>query len=143
MLSRRRAGVLLHISSLPNEYGIGSLGKEAFNFIDFLRDSGMSYWQFLPLNAVYADPSPYASISSTGYNIYLISLERLIDYGLLKKDEIEILKNDGNVDFETLFPLKRKVLKEKKKSQQRKEIILKTFCRVFSMEANTNPQESI
>lgn len=110
MLSRRRAGVLLHISSLSNDSCIGSIGKEAYEFIDFLKDSGMSYWQILPLNAVYHDPSPYASISSTGFNYFLISLDKLVDYGLLDENKSYVTEDPSKVDYEKIFPYMRTML---------------------------------
>lgn len=113
MLNERKAGVLMHISSLQNNEMIGSIGKEAFEFIDFLKNSGMSYWQFLPLNAIFSDPSPYLSISSTGCNMYLISLEKLVDYGLLKNIPINPFKNSKiSVDYDNLFLYKKKLLKD-------------------------------
>lgn len=111
MYNRRKSGVLLHISSLPNDYGIGSLGKEAFEFIDFLSRSGMSYWQVLPLNAVFSDPSPYFSISSTANNIFLISLEELANDGLLDNEQLLKLQDSTTrIDYEKVLPYKRALL---------------------------------
>lgn len=112
MLSRRRGGVLLHISSLSNDSNIGTIGKEAYEFIDFLKDSGMSYWQILPLNAIYTDPSPYASISSVASNIYLISLDKLSEYGLLPKEIVTIFDKSNKVNYEKVLPYKRTMLKK-------------------------------
>lgn len=111
MYNRRKSGVLLHISSLPNDYGIGSLGKEAFEFIDFLSNSGMSYWQVLPLNAVFSDPSPYFSISSTANNLFLISLEELVEEKLLDKEQLlKIQDSDTKINYEKVLPYKKSLL---------------------------------
>lgn len=111
MYNRRKSGILLHVSSLPNDYAIGSLGKEAFDFIDFLYESGMSYWQVLPLNAVFSDPSPYSSISAMATNFYLISIDKLIDYGLLEKSQALIYtESNTKVDYEKAFPFKKLML---------------------------------
>lgn len=112
MLQRRRGGVLLHISSLSNNCNIGSIGYEAYKFIDFLKDSGMSYWQFLPLNAIYRDPSPYASISSKGSNMYLIGIDKLIEYGLLPNEKVTIINKDNRVDYKKAMPYKKLILKK-------------------------------
>ena len=89
MENKRKAGVLLHISSLPSAHGIGTLGKEAYKFVDFLAESKMSYWQILPLNVTSYGDSPYQSPSSTGLNYYFIDLDTLVDKGLLKEEEID------------------------------------------------------
>ena len=60
----RKSGILMHISSLPGPYGIGSMGKHAYEFVDFLCRSGQTYWQVLPLNPTGYGDSPYQSFSS-------------------------------------------------------------------------------
>lgn len=60
----RESGILMHITSLPGPYGIGSPGKAAFHFVDFLADSGQRYWQLLPLNPTSFGDSPYQAVSS-------------------------------------------------------------------------------
>lgn len=84
----RSSGVLLSISSLPSNYGIGTLGKEAMYFIDFLRDSKQTYWQILPINPTSMGDSPYQSFSSYAGNPYFIDLEELINEELLTWDEV-------------------------------------------------------
>jgi malto-oligosyltrehalose synthase len=81
----RSAGVLLSVTSLPSSYGIGDLGKEARQFVDFLVQSGQKYWQLLPLNPVSKDQSfsPYSAVSAIAGNTLLISPELLIEDGLL------------------------------------------------------------
>lgn len=89
----RYAGVLMHISSLPSPYGIGTLGLEAYEFADFLAKSHVRVWQMLPLNVTSYGDSPYQSPSSTGLNYYFIDLPTLRKKGLLSREEYE------NVDF--------------------------------------------
>ena len=88
---KRSSGVLMPMSSLPSPYGIGTMGKSAYQFVDFLRQSGQSYWQLLPLGPTSYGDSPYASFSSFAGNPYYIDLDMLISEGLLKKDEVETI----------------------------------------------------
>ena len=85
----RKSGILLPISSLPGRYGIGSFGEEAYRFADFLAASGQSAWQILPLGPTSYGDSPYSSFSSSAGNPYFIDLDKLIEEGLLDKDEVE------------------------------------------------------
>ncbi len=87
-MSKRRAGVLLHITSLPNSNGKGDLGKEAYNFVNFLADVGIKVWQTLPLGVPHADNSPYQCLSAHAGNPELINLSELYEQGWLKDDEI-------------------------------------------------------
>ena len=86
-MNKRASGVLMHVSSLPGAYGIGCFGKEAKEFIDFLSDTGCTYWQVLPFTPTDAYNSPYASISAFAGNRNFIDLEQLRDEGLLTDDE--------------------------------------------------------
>jgi len=87
----RRSGILLHITSLPSAYGIGDLGPGAYAFADFLQRSRQSCWQGLPLNPT--DPfygnSPYSSVSAFAGNTLLISPDRLLEEGLLSREDLE------------------------------------------------------
>ena len=110
----RSSGVLLHISSLPSPYGIGTMGRAAYRFVDFLKRSGQSYWQILPICPTSYGDSPYQSFSSFAGNPYFIDLDMLCKEGLLKKEEIVAsgLSGDENyVDYEKQynkrFPLLR------------------------------------
>ena len=85
----RSSGVLMHISSLPSPYGIGTMGKEARKFVHFLMKSGQSYWQVLPICPTSYGDSPYQSFSSFAGNPYFIDLDTLCREGLLKKQECE------------------------------------------------------
>jgi 4-alpha-glucanotransferase len=86
-LDRRRAGVLLHPTSLPEPEDQGDFGHAAFRFVDFLADCGFSIWQTLPLGPTHRDGSPYQSLSVHAGNPQLISLDWLRDRGWLKADE--------------------------------------------------------
>ena len=85
---KRSSGILLAVSSLPSPYGIGTLGKAAYEFADFLHDAGQHYWQMLPLGPTSYGDSPYQSFSTFAGNPYFIDLDMLIDDGLLKKSEV-------------------------------------------------------
>src|SRR5690554_6314701 len=84
----RKAGILLHISSLPSNYGIGTFGKEAYNFVDFLESTEQSYWQILPLGPTSYGDSPYQTFSAFAMNPYFIDLDFLVKDKLLKRQEI-------------------------------------------------------
>ncbi len=111
----RTSGILMPIFSLPSPYGIGTFGKAAFDFIDFLKASGQSYWQILPLNPTSFGDSPYQSFSSYAGNPYFIDLDILVKKGLLKQEEIKAVdfgKSYDKVDYEKQYngryPLLRK-----------------------------------
>lgn len=84
----RNFGLLMPVSSLPSGEGIGTLGRKAYEFVDFLYRSGAKIWQVLPLNPTNYGDSPYQSCSSDALNYYFIDLELLVKDGLLKKEEI-------------------------------------------------------
>ena len=89
-LNQRRAGVLLHISSLPSDRNVGDLGTEAYRFVDFLREIGATVWQTLPINMPHADNSPYQALSAFAGNPDFISIETLQSQGLLlRKSDAE------------------------------------------------------
>lgn len=113
-MEERKAGVLLHISSLPSNYGIGTFGVEAYNFVDFLYASKISIWQILPLTLTSFGDSPYQSPSSKGLNPYFIDLDFLNQDGLLAKDDyvnIDWGNNPDRVDYNKIFNNRYKVLK--------------------------------
>lgn len=89
---QRASGVLVHISSLPSEYGIGGFGRETFQFIDMLHRAGFKYWQVLPFGPTDAFYSPYASISAFAGNTNFIDLEQLQQDGLLTDEELTAQK---------------------------------------------------
>ena len=85
----RESGVLMHITSLPSPYGVGTMGKEAYEFVDFLKAAGQRYWQLLPLTPTGYGDSPYQSCSTFAGNHYLIDLDTLTGQGLLEKADYE------------------------------------------------------
>lgn len=112
---KRKAGILLPITSLPSPYGVGTLGKEAFQFIDFLKKAGQSYWQILPIGPTGYGDSPYQSFSTFAGNPYFIDLEDLIQENLLTKEECD--KADFGtdpeyVDYEKLYYVRFSLLKK-------------------------------
>lgn len=111
----RQSGILLHVTSLPSPYGIGSLGKAAYEFVDFLKKAGQSCWQMLPINPTGYGDSPYQALSSFAGNYYLIDLDLLAEEGLLESGEISAEswgENPAKVDFSVMYrqrlPLLRK-----------------------------------
>lgn len=115
MLSNeRRTGILLHITSLPSNYGVGTLGDEAYHFVDWIKMAGFKIWQTLPLVPTNYGDSPYQSVSSTALNYYMIDFDILNKKGLLIKKEysdINFGKNKEKVDFSLLFNHRVEVLK--------------------------------
>lgn len=110
----RESGILMHITSLPGPYGIGTMGKRAYDFVDFLEEAGQSYWQILPLTPTGYGDSPYQSFSACAGNHYLIDLDTLVEEGLLKTEEIEAVNwgsDETLVDFGTMYRERSKVLK--------------------------------
>ena len=111
----RCSGILMHITSLPGPYGVGTMGKHAFAFIDFLAEAGQKYWQILPLNPTGFGDSPYQSCSTFAGNHYLIDLDLLVAEGLLTKaelDEIQWSRSETKVDFGLLYNNRLKVLRK-------------------------------
>lgn len=99
----RRAGILLPIFSLPSNYGIGTLGKQAFKFVDFLVKAEQSYWQVLPVGPTSYGDSPYQSFSSYAGNPYFIDLDLLIKDGLLSRKDVKNLKDSTYINYEYLY----------------------------------------
>ena len=101
----KKAGILLPIISLPSAYGIGCFSKEAYDFLDWLKASGQSYWQILPLGPTGYGDSPYQSFSAFAGNPYLICLETLIEEGFLTKAECDSADfGDGKrIDYGKLY----------------------------------------
>ena len=133
---KRRSGVLLHPTSLPGTYGIGTLGKSAFAFIDWLKSAGQTLWQILPLGPTGYGDSPYASFSTFAGNPLLIDLDLLCEKGWCDKKSIippDYIKKEGNVDFGAVVWWKIPVLKNAAlfflKNAAKEDIALyKSFC---------------
>ena len=112
--SFRRCGVLMPIHSLTSDEGIGTIGKGAYRFIDFLVKSGHSVWQMLPLNVLSYGNSPYQSLSKNALNYYFIDLYALEKEGLLLKSEIksaDLFGENGRVDYGKQFMGKTRLLR--------------------------------
>lgn len=102
----RTAGILLPVSSLPSKYGIGCFGKSAYDFVDWLTEAGQCYWQILPLGPTSYGDSPYQSFSTYAGNPYFISLEELVNQGLLTKEECEAAdfgKDETDIDYKAIY----------------------------------------
>jgi 4-alpha-glucanotransferase len=109
----RTTGVLLHVSSLPSPYGIGTFGKNAYDFIDFLHHSNQSYWQILPLGHTSYGDSPYQTFSAFAYNPYFIDLDFLVKDGLINQDEINLtIYDERYIDFGLLYHQRYIILKK-------------------------------
>ena len=111
---KRASGILMPVSALPGKYGIGSLGKEAYAFADFLKKSGQTYWQILPLGHTGYGDSPYQCVSAYAGNPYLIDLELLAEEGLLEAEELLSAEqvNTGNIDFNKLYQTRYTLLRK-------------------------------
>lgn len=130
----RASGVLLPIFSLPGKYGIGCFSQEAYEFVDFLAESKQKYWQILPVGPTSYGDSPYQSFSTFAGNPYFISLEAIIEEGLLTKSECgEIYWGDliDNVDYKKIYDERYKLLR---KAYQRSVIYLSEEFQRFRAE---------
>ena len=111
----RGAGILLPISSLPSPYGIGTMGRDAYDFVDMLKRAGQKYWQVLPIGPTSFGDSPYQSFSAFAGNPYFIDLDTLIEEGLLKKEEVESYKwadSDDEIDYARIYRQRFEVLRK-------------------------------
>ena len=128
----RGAGILLAVTSLPSPYGIGTMGKEAFRFVDTLSDLRQKYWQVLPIGPTSFGDSPYQSFSAFAGNPYLIDLDILISEGLLKQEEVDGY-NWGNkkddVDYALIYESRFKVLKSAFERFDAQDEAFKKFCK--------------
>ena len=110
----RKSGMLLPIASLPSKYGIGSFSKEAYQFVDTLRESGQKLWQILPLGPTGYGDSPYQSFSTFAGNPYFIDLEQLINEGLITEEECNSYdwgSNSNYIEYEKIYLSRFKILR--------------------------------
>lgn len=110
----RKSGILMHISSLPSPYGIGAMGRQAFQFVDSLEKAGQSLWQLLPLNPTQYGDSPYQACSAYAGNPYFIDLDSLVEEGLLTKEELSAFswgKREDRVDYGLQYQNRNAALK--------------------------------
>ena len=99
----RTSGILMPVFSLPSQYGIGCFSKEAYRFVDFLKESGQKNWQVLPLGQTSYGDSPYQAFSAFAGNPYFIDLEAFVKEGYLDKSDCEDCDwgtNESYVDYE-------------------------------------------
>lgn len=129
----RQGGVLMHLSSLPSPYGIGTMGQAARDFIDFLAAAGQSYWQLLPVCPTGYGDSPYQSFSTFAGNPYFIDLDELVSDGFLTKEELAEIDWESEPDdinygvlYEKRYPILR--LAAKRFLSQGSETQLKDFA---------------
>lgn len=124
----RGSGILMHISSFPTNYGIGTMGSEAYRFVDFLQKSGQKYWQILPIGPTSYGDSPYQSFSTFAGNPYFIDLDKLREEGALKFEEYADLdwgSDREKVDYEKIFKNRFRVLQiaySRDRQRKREEI---------------------
>ena len=132
----RNSGVLLSVTSLPSKYGIGCFDKAAYDFVDWLEKAGQKYWQILPLGSTShagAFDSPYQAYSAFAGNPYFISLDALVEEGVLTAEECESTEfgtDPNRVNYDLLFanrmPLLRKAYE---RSGIHKDAQFQEFCK--------------
>jgi len=123
ILNKRANGVLMHISSLPGNTGIGTMGKNAYAFVDFLKKSKQTYWQILPIGPTSYGDSPYQSFSTFAGNPYFIDLETLADEGLISKSDYESVNwgdDETSVDYGLLYEERNKLFTKVQENFQKK-----------------------
>ena len=120
----RAAGILLSVTSLPSKYGIGCFSKSAYDFVDWLKEAGQTYWQILPICPTSYGDSPYQSFSTFAGNPYFISLEALIEEGVLTEEEcgsMDFGNVEDDIDYEkqywARYPLLRRAYERSNISQ--------------------------
>ncbi|KAG8373306.1 hypothetical protein BUALT_Bualt11G0010300 [Buddleja alternifolia] len=134
--NRRRAGILLHPTSFPGPYGIGDLGSQAFEFLDWLHDAGCSLWQVLPLVPPDGVGSPYSGQDANCGNTLLISLEELVEDGLLEKEELPKPLDMECVNFTAIADIKDSLVTEAAKRLILSEGKLKDQLEEFRKDPN-------
>lgn len=134
MSFQRASGILLHPTCFPSQHGIGDLGKTAYEFVEFLAQSGQTLWQVLPLGPTGYEHSPYImNFSTFAGNPLLISLEQLVEDGLIERGDLYPLpcENLDAIDFDQVIPHKLRFLKqafERFQSSNSQSDLFKQFC---------------
>ena len=130
MKSQRQSGILLHVSSLPSQFGIGDMGPGAYHFVEFLKQARQKIWQILPLNPTTVGDSPYFSPSAFAGNFLLISPEKMVEDGWLESSDLEISLNfsDTKVDYAEVGEFKRGLLKTAFERVTRLNVKYEKFC---------------
>ena len=114
-MTKRSSGVLMHITSLPGQFGIGTFGKSAYDFVDFLEETKQTYWQILPLTTTSYGDSPYQSFSAVAGNLNLIDFSLLTEAGLLEESDyanVNFGDNPEKIDYALLFEARRPILEK-------------------------------
>lgn len=128
----RGAGILLAVTSLPSPYGIGTMGRDAFQFVDMLIDLRQKYWQVLPIGPTSFGDSPYQSFSAFAGNPYLIDLDLLIEEGLLRQAEVDSYNwgtHRDDVEYELIYENRFKILKSAFQRFDIEDEAFKRFCK--------------
>lgn len=132
MQTGRGSGILMAVSSLPSPHGIGTLGRAAYDFVDFLAAAGQKYWQILPLGPTGYGDSPYAALSSFAGNPYFIDLDTLAEDGLLTQAEIEAADRGGDlalVDYGAVYETRFDILRRAyERGKERDAAAFSAFC---------------
>ncbi len=114
-MTKRAAGILLPVTSLPGKYGIGCFSKSAYDFVDWLKDAGQTFWQILPICPTSYGDSPYQSFSTFAGNPYFISLEALVEEGVLTQaecDEADFGSDPSDINYEKIYNSRYKLLRK-------------------------------
>ncbi|WP_277952178.1 4-alpha-glucanotransferase [Streptococcus thoraltensis] len=114
-MTQRESGILMHISSLPGQFGIGSFGKEAYDFVDFLVETKQTYWQILPLTTTSYGDSPYQSFSAIAGNTHFIDFTFLAESGYLAAEDFQGISfgnNPEEVDYALIYESRRPILEK-------------------------------
>lgn len=129
---QRGAGILQPISSMPSPYGIGTLGKASYDFVDLLEEAGQKYWQVLPVSPTSFGDSPYQSFSAFAGNPYFIDLDYLIEEGLIEKEDVTNYDwgdSESYIDYAKIFENRFKVLHKAFNNSNHKDLKeYKDFC---------------
>ena len=126
----RSSGVLMHITSLPNAFGIGSFGQSAYDFVDFLVETKQTYWQILPLTTTSYGDSPYQSFSAIAGNTHFIDFDLLAQAGLLNTSDyasVNFGEDPTKVDYERIFHARRPILEIAAKNFLTKDVFRSDF----------------
>ena len=126
-MTKRSSGVLMHITSLPGQFGIGTFGKSAYDFVDFLEETKQTYWQILPLTTTSYGDSPYQSFSAVAGNLNLIDFSLLKEDGLLEDSDYVNVNFGGNpekVDYALLFEARRPILEKAVANTSKNSVVL-------------------
>ena len=114
-MNKRASGVLMHITSLPGDYGIGSFGQAAYDFVDFLKETKQTYWQILPLTTTSYGDSPYQSFSAVAGNTHFIDLDFLIRDKFLTKADVkgaDFGSDPEFIDYAKVYEARRPILEK-------------------------------